>query len=266
MKISLSVDQELCKQCYSCIAECPFDLINKDKEGIPQLRKAAVRRCIRCGHCMAVCMADALDISISPLGISPSVDKALLPDPESVKHFLESRRSIRTYKKKTADHSTLEDILDVSRYAPSAHNCQPVHWIMVEDPEEVQRIAGLVVNYMQELKVFPGLIRAWDQGVDKVLRGAPHLAIAHADPTASEHIIEDCTLATAYLDLAAHSHGLGSCWAGFLVQAIQQGYQPVIDALDLPGNHKVYTALMIGYPKFRYRHIPQRDPLKISWK
>jgi nitroreductase/NAD-dependent dihydropyrimidine dehydrogenase PreA subunit len=266
MKISLNVDQEICKKCYSCIAECPFDLINKDKEGVPQLRKAAIKKCIHCGHCMAVCMADALDISISPLAISPSVDKTLLPDPESVDHFLMSRRSIRTYKKKVADRSILEQILDVSRYAPSAHNCQPVHWIMVENPEEVQRIAGLVVNYMRELKVFPGLIRAWDQGVDKVLRGAPHLAIAHADPTASEHPIEDCTLATAYLDLAAHSHGIGSCWAGFLVQAIQQQYQPVIDALDLPVNHKVYTALMLGYPKFRYSHIPQRDPLKITWK
>jgi len=137
---------------------------------------------------------------------------------------------------------------------------------MVEDPEKVKQIAGLVVDYMRDIKVFPGLIRAWDNGVDKVLRGAPHLAIAHADPKGSEHIVEDCTLATAYLDLAAHSHGLGSCWAGFLVQAIHFQYQPVIDALDLPENHRVYTALMLGYPKFRYRHIPQRDPLKVSWK
>ena len=266
MKISLSVDQELCKQCYSCILECPFDLINKDKEGFPQLRKAAVKKCIRCGHCMAVCIADALDISISPLADSPAVDRDLLPSPQFVKHFLESRRSIRTYKKKSAEHSILGEILDVSRYAPSAHNSQPVHWIMVENPDEVKRLAGMVVAWMVELKVFPGLTRAWEHGVDKVLRGAPHLAISHADPQASEHPIEDCTLATAYLDLAAHSHGLGSCWAGFLVQAIHHQYQPILDALELPGNHKVYTALMLGYPKFRYRHIPQRDELKVVWK
>jgi nitroreductase len=211
-------------------------------------------------------MVGALDISISPLAESLAVDKNLLPHSESIDHFLMSRRSIRTYKKKVADHSILEQILGVSRYAPSAHNCQPVHWIMVENPEEVQRFANLVVNYMQELKVFPGLIRAWDQGVDKVLRNAPHLAIAHADPTVSQHPVEDCTLATAYLDLAAQSHGLGSCWAGFLVQAINHQYQPIIDALDLPENHKVYAALMLGYPKFRYYHIPQRDSLKITWK
>jgi len=265
MKISLNVDQELCKRCYSCISECPFDLINEDKSGFPQLRKAAVKRCIRCGHCMAVCMADALDISISPLAESPSVDKSLLPAPESVKHFLETRRSIRSYKKKPAEHTILESIFDVSRYAPSAHNKQPVHWIMVEDPDEVQRLAGLVVAYMAELKIFPGLIRAWDQGIDKVLRGAPHLVIAHADPGFSEHPMEDCTLATAYIDLAAHSHGLGSCWAGFLVQAAAL-YQPLIDALDLPVNHQVYTALMLGYPKFRYRHIPQRDESKVVWR
>ena len=266
MKISLSVDQEICKQCYACISECPFDLINLDKEGFPQLRKAAVKKCIRCGHCMAVCTADALDITISPLAVSPSVDKNLLPAPESVEHFLMSRRSIRTYKKKVADHSTLETILNVSRYAPSAHNGQPVHWLMVEDPEEVKRLAGMVVDWMIGLKVFPGLTRAWDKGVDKVLRGAPHLAISHADPNESEHPIEDCTLATAYLDLAAYNHGLGSCWAGFLVQAIHHQYQPIIEALNIPENHKVYTALMLGYPKFRYRHIPQRDALKVTWK
>ncbi len=266
MKISLSVDQEICKQCYACISECPFDLINPDKEGFPQLRKAAVKKCIRCGHCMAVCTADALEITISPLELSPSVDKDLLPAPDSIEHLLISRRSIRTYKKKVADHSTLENILSISRYAPSAHNAQPVHWLMVENPEEVKRLAGMVVDWMAELKVFPGLTRAWDQGVDKVLRGAPHLAISHADPNASEHPIEDCTLATAYLDLAAYGYGLGSCWAGFLVQAIQHQYQPIIDALNLPEGHEVYTALMLGYPKFRYRHIPQRDALKVTWK
>ncbi|MBU1419410.1 MAG: nitroreductase family protein [Proteobacteria bacterium] len=263
--ISISVDQEQCKKCYSCIAECPFDLINQDKEGFPQLRKAAIKKCIRCGHCMAVCLSDALDITVSPFAESPVVDKGLLPSPESVEHFLLSRRSIRTYKKRPAGHSTLKSILDISRYAPSAHNAQPVHWLMVENPDEVRRLAGMVVDWMTELKVFPGLTRAWTQGQDKVLRGAPHLAIAHADPASSEHPIEDCTLATAYLDLAAHSQGLGSCWAGFLVQAAMH-YQPIIDALDLPENHQVYTALMLGYPKFRYRHIPQRDELKIIWR
>ncbi len=263
--ISVSVDQEQCIKCYSCIAECPFDLINQDKEGFPQLRKAAIKKCIRCGHCMAVCPSDALDITVSPIAESPVVDQALLPSPESVEHFLLSRRSIRTYKKRVAAHSTLESIINVSRYAPSAHNGQPVHWLMVENPEEVHRIAGMVVDWMMELKVFPGLTRAWKQGQDKVLRGAPHLAIAHADPSSSEHPIEDCALATAYLDLAAHSHGLGSCWAGFLVQAALH-YQPIIDALELPPRHQVYTALMLGYPKFRYRHIPQRDESKITWR
>lgn len=185
MKINLSVDQEKCIKCYSCIAECPFDLINEDKEGFPQLRKAALRRCIRCGHCMAVCGADALDITISPLASSALVDKNVLPSSQAVEQLLKSRRSIRTYKKRPVDHAVLAKILDVSRYAPSAHNCQSVHWVMVEDPAEVQKLAGLVVEYMREIKVFPGLIRAWDQGVDKVLRGAPHLAICHADRSAS---------------------------------------------------------------------------------
>ena len=265
MKISFTVDDEKCINCYSCIAECPFDLINPDKEGLPQMRKAAQRRCIRCGHCMAVCGTGALEISVSPLADCRAVDRDLLPAPQAVAHLLKSRRSIRTYKKKVVDHDTLAAVLDASRYAPSAHNCQAANWIMVEDPKEVQRLAGLVVDFMREIKIFPGLIRAWEQGEDKVLRGAPHLAICHADPGKSEHPVEDCTLSTAYLDLSASSFGLGSCWAGFLVQAAHK-FQPLADALALPENHVVYTALMLGYPKFRYRHIPQRDDLKVTWR
>ncbi len=265
MKISLIVDGEKCIKCYSCIAECPFDLINPDAAGLPELRKAALRRCIRCGHCMAVCGKDALDISISSLATSPPIEKELLPSPIAVSHLLKSRRSIRTYKKRAVDHETLAAILDVSRYAPSAHNCQSAHWLMVEDPAEVQRLAGLVVDFMREIKIFPGLIRAWDAGEDKVLRGAPHLAICHADPAKSEHPVEDCTLATAYLDITAASYGLGSCWAGFLVQAFYK-YEPLVKALRLPENHVVYSALMLGYPKFRYRHIPEREEIKVSWR
>jgi len=263
--ITLVVDQDKCKQCYACVSECPFDLINPDKDGVPQLRRAARKTCIRCGHCMAVCTADALDITVSPLSESPLIKGKILPAPEPLEQFFLSRRSIRTYKKKRVDHAILEKILNTTRYAPSAHNCQPVHWLVVEDPQEVQRIAGCVVEYMRELKIFPGLIRAWANGEDKVLRGAPHLAIGHADPKSSEHPVEDCTLATTYLDLAAHSHGVGSCWAGFLIQAAP-GYQPLREMLNLPENHTLYTALMLGYSKFRYRHIPRRDELKITWR
>lgn len=263
--IHLNIDQELCKKCSACILECPFDLIFQDEEGYPKLRRAATKKCIRCGHCMATCMADALDITVSPLSASPEVKHAFLPSPEAIEHFLLSRRSIRTYKKKVVEHSLLEKILTTSRYAPSAHNKQSVHWLMVENPDEVRRFASMVVDWMTELKLFPGLIRAWSEGKDKVLRGAPHLAIAHMDPALSEHPVEDCTLASAYLDLAAHSHGLGSCWAGFLVQAAHH-HPPLTMALDLPENHRVFTALMLGYPKFRYHHIPRRDPLKVTWK
>ena len=263
--ITMSVDQERCIQCYSCIAECPFDLVNLNKEGFPQLRKAAVKKCIQCGHCMAICPTEALDISISPLADSRKVSRKLIPDPEIIENFLLSRRSTRTYKKKVVEHGILEDILNISRYAPSAHNCQPVHWLMVETPEETRRLAGMVVEKMTELKIFPGLIRAWNNGDDKVLRGAPHLAIAHADPADSEHPVEDCTLATSYLELAAHSYGIGACWAGFLMQ-IAHDHPPLTAALNLPAGHKVYTALMLGYPKTSYQRIPQRRALSVRWK
>ena len=263
--ITFSVDPELCVQCYSCRKECPFDLIVEDKEKLPLLRKAAMKKCIHCGHCMAVCPTAALDISISPLAESQAVQPKELPAGDRVAKLLASRRSIRSYKQKVVDHELLAQLLTCSSYAPSAHNGQPVHWLMVEDPRQTRRLASLVVDWFVELKLFPGLVRAWQDGHDKVLRDAPHLAIAHANPEASEHPVEDCTLATAYLELAAHSYGLGACWAGFLMQGAHQ-YGPLTEALALPEGHRVYSALMLGYPKFRYQRLPKRPALPVQWR
>jgi len=123
-----------------------------------------------------------------------------------------------------------------------------------------------VVNWFNENSYFPGVVKAWKDGRDMVLRGAPHVAIAHAPANGNMlKPTEDCAIAISYLELAAHAHGIGACWSGFLANGAND-YQPLVEALGLPEDHKVYGALMLGYPKFRYRRIPLREPAKIEWR
>lgn len=78
--------------------------------------------------------------------------------------------------------------------------------------------------------------------------------------------LEDCVFALAHLDLAAHSFGLGTCWAGILMSGAT-AYQPLAKALALLPGHRLYGAVMLGYPKFRYHRIPPpRDQARITWR
>ncbi len=262
-------DKDLCKRCGGCAAECPYQLIVEDKEGFPKLRLAARKTCIACGHCVAVCPVQA--ITLPELPVTPEltpeqcgeVARDLKVSPEMADQFLMSRRSIRTYKDKLIPRETIEELLSVATFAPSAKNGQPAQWIVTSTPEVTQELVEHTVHYMAINNVVPGVIKNWKKGIDMILHGAPHVAIAHASEDGF-HPAEDCSLAAAYLELAAHARGIGACWAGFLMEAAE-GCRDLRDRLQIPEGHGVYAALMLGYPKYRYPRIPRRWDAKVKW-
>ena len=66
------------------------------------------------------------------------------------------------------------------------------------------------------------------------------------------------------LELAASATGIGGCWAGFFMRAANF-HAPLQQFLDLPEKHRVYGALMLGYPRFSYKRIPVREEAKVRW-
>lgn len=270
-----AVDREKCLKDGICAAECPARIIEVAGKGsYPTPVEGAAERCINCGHCVAVCPAGALSLkTMKPEECLP-VRKDLLPGPEQVEHLLLSRRSIRTYRDQPVERETLIKLIDTARYAPTGHNLQPVHWLVIEDKKEVIRLAGLVVNWMrqlvQEKQAFAlsmhmdSIVAAWDQGIDRICRGAPHVIAAHAP----ENLItsgQSCTIALTCLELAAYSMGLGACWAGYINTAASL-YPPMKEALGLPEGHRMFGALMVGRPQYYYRRIPLRKKAAVTWR
>lgn len=261
----ITIDKEKCKQDGICMAECPFGLIiENEDDGYPEIRAAAAKLCINCGHCVSVCPHEALSLKNMQTKDCTPIYKELGISAKAAEQFLKTRRSIRTYKKETIPRDTLAHLVEITQWAPSAKNEHPVNWLVIEKPAEVQKLAGLVVDWLRETENYPGLVAAWDQGEDMVLRHAPHLAIAYASTNSLKPDV-DCAIALTYLDLAANGMGIGTCWAGILMGAAN-AHQPLVEVLDLPDKHQVYGAMMLGYPKCKYFRIPQRNSATIKYR
>jgi len=270
-----AVDDAKCTRCGICVQECPPRIVEMlDPKALPTIIPDQAERCITCGHCVAVCPFAAIGLKAMTSEDCETMSKELLPTAEQVEYLLKSRRSIRVYKEKPVPHAVLAKLIDIARYAPSGRNAQPVHWLIVDNPQEVRKLASLVVDWMNllvrksprlmEQFHFDIFINAWQRGEDRVLRGAPHLIVAHApkDTTLAQ---EDCAIALTYLELAAYSQGLGTCWAGYLLAAASS-FPAIINALALPGGHRCFGALMVGYPKYEFKRIPLRNEPSIIWR
>lgn len=263
-------DKDICKRCGACLNECPFDLIVEDREGFPKLRPAARKTCINCGHCVAVCPVGAVTLPEMPAvtpGLSPAqcapLDRDLKLSPAQADQFLSGRRSVRTYRDKPVPEDVLNHLF--CRVRLRAQRQERPARALDRDPHAPghPRLAGMTVDYMATNSIMPGVVKNWARGVDKILHGAPHVAVAHA-PEDGFNPAEDCALAAAYLELAAHAHGLGACWAGFLME-VAEGCCNIRRELGIPEGHGVYAALMLGYPKYRYPRIPARKNVVIDW-
>ncbi|MEJ2688951.1 MAG: nitroreductase family protein [Deltaproteobacteria bacterium] len=269
------IDEKKCKKDGICVAECPVGILEmKDPDAPPTPIRFAEKICIRCGHCVAVCPHGAFSLETMKTKDCPPLDRKLLPTAAQFAHLARARRSIRVYKKKPVPDKELASLINIARYAPTAKNTQQIGWLVVNGKEKMHQLAAMSVDWMRQMieekspltKVYgmSGVVRAWENGTDAVLRGAPALIVAHAPADYGGSLI-DSTIALTTLELAAAASGLGCCWAGFFMIAAAN-WQPVKQMLALPEGRQPFGALMVGYPKFRYWRLPERNEATILWR
>jgi nitroreductase/NAD-dependent dihydropyrimidine dehydrogenase PreA subunit len=269
---TILVDPALCTRCGICSHACTMGLIDPaDENTLPKVPETKAAMCIRCGHCEVFCPSQALLLNDRP------EEKVRLPPdagtiaPEEIGYYLRKRRSVRRFTSDPVPKEKILEILDIARYAASGGNGQPVEWIVVHDPANVKKIAGLTIEWMKTLLnsdhpmsgYIPVLIGAWEKGSDVICRGAPHLLFATI-PEGNPVAQTDAIIALTHFDVAAPAFGVGTCWAGFVAMAAAN-YEPLQKELGIPTGRKSAYALMFGNPQYRIYGIPRRKPLQVTW-
>jgi len=142
---------------------------------------------------------------------------------------------------------TLEAVLEAGRWAPSAVNSQPWHFLVVTQWERRRRLADRARML--------GFVR-W-----RHLSQAPAVLAIIGAVRGNRFAVVDCALAGMNMLLAAHALGLGACWIGGFTQEQVRG------VLGVPAGREVIGLITLGYPDETPRN-PPRLPLArlVSWE
>lgn len=271
----IQVDERKCIKCDLCAKVCPIGIIEMDAEGFPQ---TSWEKCIACGHCVSVCPNAALDHQQAPLAHQVSRNESLDLKVDQAVEFLRSRRSIREFKQDPVSHDDIVKMLDMARFAPTPGNSQGVSYLIIDNKETLKQITEHTIKFIEENNASQTpdtagirqhqIDRYYNKQQDVVLLNAPCLILALLDKkhTYKGNPHRSATLSMIYAALFAPVVGLATCWAGLAEAPMFADYRPVLDLLPIPEGKIVAGAMMVGYPKYQHRRMPDRDPLDVKWQ
>ena len=279
-----------CNGCGLCFEACPSFVLE-----MTQGKSSVVRGdwCIGCGHCGAVCPEEAILSSTSMIERRPQPDGRSATSPETLELLLRERRSIRLYEKKPIPEDVLRKILDAGRHAPTGNNSQNVRYVVFQSPDEIEQLRKMTLSFYE--KIFSTIKRPFgafvlrliagrrivtslreslpkmeharkliEQGKDCLFYHAPVVVVAHAESW-DRCSAFNCSAALYNCSLMAQTLGIGCCFNGYLVNAINHD-RKVKRWLNLPHDHRCFATMTLGYQKIRFQAFVEREASKVQWR
>jgi nitroreductase len=223
-------------------------------------------------------------------GAEPSTDDDWNP----VEKVILERRSVRIYKDKQVPENLLRRILEAGRFAPSAGNYQPWRVIVIRDRDIINAmekdirmmckmlkpvlvwetsplgpVAKLMAKTMtwllpNKLHHEPyGAIPMIADGEAGIFHGAPTLILLLKDKRGAGKPEVDLGCCGQNIVLAAHSHGLGTCWVGFVELLRQNPIWKKRLGIEYP--YEICEGISIGYPVGNPDGMIPREIHHVKW-
>ncbi len=147
--------------------------------------------------------------------------------------MLKSRRSTRKFTDTAVEKEKIDTMLKCALTSPSSKSSKSWEFIAVTDKAVLAALSECRGHSSQ------------------FLAGAPLGMVVIADPELSNVWVEDASIASTIIQLAAQSLGLGSCW----IQVRQRAHDEQTSAeayvkkvLGIPEKYHVENLIAIGYP------------------
>ena len=138
--------------------------------------------------------------------------------------LLIQRRSVRKFARKAVPQGVVDDLIEVSRWTPTARNSQSFYFRVIRDKETISDL-----SYVRGQSSEP-------------IRYSPVAVVVCGDPSLSSLYIQDACLGAFQFVLAAWYRGLGTCWIG------NMDTKSVKKLLKIPKDHYVAAVTPLGYP------------------
>lgn len=190
----------------------------------------------------------------------------------NITQLVKSRRSVRQFKSTKVPRDVIHVILDMARWAPSAHNAQPWRFIVIDDEEVKRKLATEMgkawLSDMLEDEVPKDeaerivKLKSWDR-----ITRSPLVVIAcltmedmhrylDSRRQKAEHVmaVQSVAVYIQTMLLLAHYHGLSACWICaplFCQNAVRK-------VLGLPRKLEPQAMIIMGYTDEK----PQPPPRK----
>ncbi len=166
--------------------------------------------------------------------------------------MIKERRSVRKYTETKVDRSLIEEIVEVSRWAPSWANFQVARYTIVDSRDLIEQIhergvQGFTYN-MKTLKNTKGLIvLSYIKGKSGSLNGK-----GAAEGKSSAWEMFDAGIACQTFCLAAHAKGVGTCIFGIIDDKV------IAEIIDLPDDESVAAIITYGFEDGEHAAPTQR--------
>ncbi|MGD9604850.1 MAG: nitroreductase family protein [Bacilli bacterium] len=141
------------------------------------------------------------------------------------------RRSVRSFIDRPLEQEQIEQLLRAGMQAPSAHNQQPWHFLVIQNKETLLKMCDISTS----TKMFNEAVLAIVVLMDKT-----NLKRSIMAP-------QDLSAATQNILLKATELGIGSCWCG--IYPIVERMDNLKAIINPPDYFEVFSLIALGYPK-----------------
>ncbi len=169
-----------------------------------------------------------------------------------VQNAILTRRSVRAYKNDPIPKDVLEAILEAGKYAATGMNRQSPIMIAVTNKELRDRLSALNAKIMGR------------EGSDPFY-GAPVVVIVLAKKDFPTYLY-DGSLVMGNLMLAAHAHGVGSCWIHRAKEEFElpEG-KALLAELGIEGEYEGIGHCILGYSEGDLPAAKERKDNYVYW-